>query len=194
MQSVKIDDWPWNDKDVRHDMGSMSDANLVWFDGDDAILFHATTEEASDAILKNGAIANSFRIGFFARKQQKAFWCNCVPYAADGIEAWLPRFDKEPLTFLKVTVPRSVLSDSYHFEPSWPFCQFAIQPKDIKDISLLPANEFTLYRSYEDMKKLKEWCEEEGKNDYIADACVNMIVDTTVKKKYIPAQGGRLEA
>ena len=163
----EIDIWPWNCEQARRDMGCTGDCNTVFIGSETALLFHVTTEKNAESIMLNGPKAAVCTIGFDGREQPNAFWANCVPFVTHAVEIWMPHIEAEPLAVLAVTVKVEVLRSRYHFEHTWNFAQFALQPDDILSIDRVAPGEFLRYRGAPDAAKLASWWEEHrGESDY----------------------------
>lgn len=164
---ARLDFWPWNDAAALKDMGLRRDETRIFLhDAAGAgqpthqVLFHVTSADRAESILRDGPQANVCKVGFTGAPSEKAFFCGNYPFVPHAIEQWMPHIDRREISIIKVLVALDVAAARYNFSPSWGKPEYALQPGDMLETKILPAEEFKAYRTPEAMARLKDYVEE----------------------------------
>lgn len=169
MMVARVDCWPWNDKDAMEDIAAAPADAIVMTSGDHFVGYHVTSKAAAAEILRDGPKANACRIGFDGREQQSAFWVNSVPFIPYCVEQMMPHIDGGDIAILMIVADYEKAEIGYHFEHTWPFPQFALQPEDVVAIAEVAPRDFVRLRNHRRLSRVLEYLED-GLPEYAAYA------------------------
>ncbi len=125
---------------VRKDMCAPRDCRTLWnWKGSWFLMFHQTSVESMELILRDGPVPQSCRTGFSGELQPEAFYASCVPLV-NGYEIFMPHLVGKEFATVGVLVPCSVAIKRFLFHPTWPVLQFALQPGDWDAVCHVPES------------------------------------------------------
>lgn len=174
-----------DDPEACKEQGAPPDARLLWTRSEDlekasgadgrqrkrkiAAGFHTTTQEAAEAILRDGPKAFSCEVGFNGRETPKGFFVSSIPLAVGGLEIWIPKLDGKPVRTLLVEILlEDFLGSIVGWELTWPCVQAAIDPPQVLRITPLEScSSWRLPAALERLKELSLFADE-------AEACSDL--------------------